>query len=92
MVTTSHLGAARLLRQNLGASVDPTTREVEEDAKAPTGDWLGATRRGIPGQLRSAVFVAHTSRTKSTGFGQRIGLTDTNRRRNGSYRRNQEAD
>jgi hypothetical protein len=65
---------------------------VEEDAKAPTGDWLGATRRGIPGQLRSAVFVAHTSRTKSTGFGQRIGLIDTNRRCNGSYRRNQEAD
>jgi hypothetical protein len=40
----------------------------------------------------AAVFVTHTSRTKSTGFGQRIGLTDTNRRRNGSYRRNQEAD
>ncbi len=65
---------------------------MEEDAKAPTGDWLGATRRGIPGQLRSAVFVAHTSRIKSTGFGQRIGLIDINRRRNGSYRRNQEAD
>jgi hypothetical protein len=80
-----------LLRRT-SVSALTTTREVEEDAKAPTGDWLGATRRGIPGQLRSAVFVAHTSRTKSTGFGQRIGLTDTNRRRNGSHRRNQEAD
>jgi hypothetical protein len=65
---------------------------VEDDAKAPTGDWLGATRRGIPGQLRSAIFVAHTSRTKSAGFGQRIGVTDTNRRRNGSHRRNHEAE
>jgi hypothetical protein len=61
---------------------------VEEDAKAPTWDWLGATRRGIPGQLRSAVFVAHTSRTTSTDFGQRVGLTDSNRRHNGSHRRN----
>lgn len=81
-----------MLRQNLGVSVDQQLGEVEEDAKAPTGDWLGATRRGIPGQLRSAVFVAHTNRTKSTGFGQRIGLPDTNCRRNCSHRRNQEAD
>ena len=92
MVTTCHVWEPCRCSGRTSVSALTTTREVEEDAKAPTGDWLGATRRGIPGQLRSAVFVAHTSRTKSTGFGQRIGLTDTNRRRNGSYRRNQEAD
>jgi hypothetical protein len=41
---------------------------VEENAKAPTAEWLGATRRGISGQLRSAVFVTHTGRDNSTRF------------------------
>jgi hypothetical protein len=64
---------------------------VEENAKAPTAEWLGATRRGISGQLRSAVIGAHTSCDNSTGFDQRIGLPDTNRRRSCLHRRNQEA-
>ena len=65
----------------MSALVNRSSSEVHHPNR-PGSLPAGAAYNSVHGQLRSAAFIAGTSRHNTAGFGQRIGLSDTKCRRN----------